>query len=100
MYVTLFVPTIHPMIDLKARIRHLREFIGCQQEDMADELGMTQAAYSKLETGKTRLDVERLQQLATFYGITTADLMHKDANELRLLLVNNPKFKDSWGDKW
>jgi transcriptional regulator with XRE-family HTH domain len=99
-YVTLLVSTVHFMIDLKARIRHLREFIGCRQEEIADELSMTQAAYSKLETGKTRLDVDRLQQLAMFYGITTADLMHKDASELRLLLITNPKFKDKWGGNW
>lgn len=83
------------MIDLPTRIRKLRKFIDYSQEELADELGMTQAAYSKLENGKTRLDIDRLQQLADFYGLSPTDMIGEDPVELRLLLTN-PKFKDIW----
>lgn len=80
------------MIALQTRIRKLRQFTGYSQDILADELSMTQSAYSKLETGKTLLTVQRVEQLATFYEISINDLLQKDLAELRLLLVSNPKF--------
>lgn len=40
------------------RLRHLR---GYKQADMADRLGISTKAYSKLENGQTRLTVDRLR---------------------------------------
>ena len=57
------------MNDLKIRIRKLREFVRYTQADLADELGMSQSAYHKLENGPTRLDLERLNQLTLFYEL-------------------------------
>ncbi|MBN8823135.1 MULTISPECIES: helix-turn-helix transcriptional regulator [unclassified Spirosoma] len=82
------------MIDLKIRIRKLREFAQYTQEAIAYELGITQSAYHKLENGNTRLDIDRIQQLATFYGITITDLMQKDLTELYAYLLTNSSFKD------
>ena len=84
------------MIDLPARIRKLRKFIGYSQEAVAHELCMTQPAYNKLENGKTQLTIQRLEQLTDFYAIAISDLMNKNPSELRLMLLNNEKFKDTW----
>ncbi|MBD2699273.1 helix-turn-helix transcriptional regulator [Spirosoma sp. BT702] len=82
------------MNNLPQRIRKLREFVGYRQHDVADKLGITQFAYSKLERGETRLDIERIEQIADFYGLAPVDLMYKKLTELRLLLVANVKFEE------
>lgn len=85
------------MNDLKIRTRKLREFVGYNQTDLAHELNMTQSAYCKLETGKTRFDLHRTQQLANFYGFTINDLLERDLTELYNQLLANSNFKDTWG---
>ncbi|MCC7402269.1 MAG: helix-turn-helix transcriptional regulator [Chitinophagaceae bacterium] len=52
------------------RLKSLREKNGYSQQDVADALNMSQNAYSLLETGKTKLDVERLQMIAAFYKVS------------------------------
>lgn len=46
------------------RIRKLRESKDFSQQNMADELGLTHSAYSKIETGKTDPSVGRVKQIA------------------------------------
>ncbi|QGK73503.1 helix-turn-helix domain-containing protein [Flavobacterium sp. SLB02] len=46
------------------KIKSIRELKNYTQEYIADQLGITQAGYSKIEKGKTSLSLEKLQQLA------------------------------------
>jgi transcriptional regulator with XRE-family HTH domain len=46
------------------KIRRLRELRNYRQEYMAEQLGISQNAYSRLENGETKLDVERLRKIA------------------------------------
>lgn len=46
------------------KIKSIRELKNYTQEYMAYQLGMTQAGYSKIEKGKTRLNLEKLQKLS------------------------------------
>lgn len=46
------------------RIRAIRESKGYTQEYMAEMLGLCQSSYAHLESGKTRLSVDRLLQIA------------------------------------
>lgn len=85
------------MPDTITRIRRLRELYRFSQDAVADKLGITQAAYSRLESGRTRLDLERLEQIAKLYGLTQLDLMTKQSTELVKMLIDNPHFKDTWG---
>ena len=82
------------MTDLPIRLRRLREFVRCTQENLAYELDMTQSAYHKLETGKTQLDLHRAIQLAMFYTITIDDLLYKDLFELYTHLLASTRFKE------
>ena len=85
------------MSTILIRIRRLRELVGHTQDEVADQLGITQAAYSRLENGRTRLDFERLEQIAALYGFTQAELTTKQSTELVRLLTENPKFNDILG---
>ena len=66
-------------LDLGHKIRFFREMKGYSQESLALELGISQQAYQKIESGITRLDVERAELIAKQLGI-----------ELDFLLNFNP----------
>ncbi len=51
-------------MSISTRIRRKREDRHYSQEYMAEKLGISQNAYSCLETGKTKVDLDRLQQIA------------------------------------
>lgn len=54
-------------------MRILRETNGYSQEYVAGKLNINQNTYSKLETGQSKLTVERMKQLAELYDVP-ADL--------------------------
>jgi transcriptional regulator with XRE-family HTH domain len=52
------------------KIRKFRELAGLKQDYVANELGITQTAYSLIENGKTKVTEERLEQIAEVLGVT------------------------------
>jgi len=46
------------------KLRLLREYRNYSQEYIAEKLGITQNAYSRIENNQTRLTAERLEKLA------------------------------------
>lgn len=57
------------------KIRDLRERKKLRQEDMADRLGLSQSAYSRMETGEARLDAELLPRIAEILEAKIEDLL-------------------------
>jgi len=66
------------------KLRLLREAKNWNQEQVAEKLGITQNAYSKIESGQTRLTVERLNELAAIFEVEPEYLMNND-----LPVINN-----------
>lgn len=62
-------------------IKELRKKHGYSQEDMAIALNMQQNTYSRMKRGETKLDIERLQQIASFYKTYLHDLLNKLSSE-------------------
>lgn len=56
------------------RLRKLRESKELSQEILADELGISQSAYSKWESGNTDISYSDLRKIAELYGITLSEL--------------------------
>jgi transcriptional regulator with XRE-family HTH domain len=56
------------------RLKKLREDRALSQENVADELGVSQPAYSKWESSQTDISYETLNKIAEFYGITLSEL--------------------------
>jgi len=54
---------------LDTKLKTLRVGHDWSQEFVAEKLGISQAAYAKLESGETRLSVDRAGQLANLYEI-------------------------------
>jgi transcriptional regulator with XRE-family HTH domain len=57
------------------RIRKLRHLRGYKQEIIAREIGLSQTAYSKIETGDTSLTIGRAALIAKFFGMSLTELL-------------------------
>jgi len=57
------------------RVVSLRKSKGISHEAMAVNLDLSQAAYSKIEKGETKLSLERLYQIADILGASIEELM-------------------------
>jgi transcriptional regulator with XRE-family HTH domain len=63
------------LISKKIRISRLEKTY--KQEYMAEEMGISQSAYSKIERGETDITVSQLRKIATILGLTLLDLIEK-----------------------
>ena len=64
-------------MDLKTfgkKIRLLRQSKSLSQENIANDLGISITAYSKIERGITNVSFTRLFQLAIYFGLTVPEL--------------------------
>lgn len=66
---------VYRELTLCRRIRALRVQAGLSQMQVAERLGMSQAAYSRLEKGEVELTLTRLMALAEVYGVALSGLM-------------------------
>lgn len=56
-------------------IRTIRELNQWTQEDMAEKLNISVNGYSKIERGKSKLTLEKLEQIANIFNINVSDLL-------------------------
>lgn len=66
---------MNEMKQVGRKIRLLREIYNYTQEYVAENLGISQNAYSMMETGETRLTIDRLGKLAELYKMEVSDLL-------------------------
>jgi transcriptional regulator with XRE-family HTH domain len=77
------------------KIRLARLAKNLSQQNMADELNITVAAYSNIERGVTDISVTRLYQIAGILDLLIEDLLHseisvaEEVNHLANYSVNN-----------
>ena len=62
------------------KITQLRNRKGFTYENMADELELTTAAYRKIETGETKLSVERLFRISNILEASISEFLEFDQN--------------------
>jgi transcriptional regulator with XRE-family HTH domain len=62
-------------------IRTLRHQRGWSQEDVANRLGISIPAFSKIETGVTDINLSRLEQIANIYEVNVVNLLSLEAEE-------------------
>ena len=56
------------------KIRLIRLSRGFNQEGVAQQLGITQNAYSKMETNHSKISDEMMEKLATVFGVSAEDI--------------------------
>jgi transcriptional regulator with XRE-family HTH domain len=57
------------------KLKTLREFNNYSQEYIAERLSISQAAYSKIESGSTQLGIEYLTKLSELYKLSPNDIL-------------------------
>lgn len=65
----------------KIRMERLR--LNLSQQNMADELGITIAAYSNLERGVTEISINRLFKIADLLGVSVNTLLDTENTSLQ-----------------
>ncbi|HKC69149.1 MAG TPA: helix-turn-helix transcriptional regulator [Bacteroidia bacterium] len=71
-------------------LKKIRELKGYTQEDIAEKLGITQSAYSKIELKNADLTIKKLEEIATILGVQLHDVIGFHEN-LIFNLKNNKK---------
>lgn len=79
------------------KVRKLREIYGYSQEFVAYQIGISQAAYSKKESGRTDLSLNCLNKLADIYCIPMTDLISLNTQELLLKVIQTDASLNSLG---
>jgi transcriptional regulator with XRE-family HTH domain len=62
-------------------IRTLRHQHGWSQEDVANRLGISIPAFSKIETGVTDINLSRLEQIANIFDVNVVNLLALDVEQ-------------------
>jgi len=62
----------------RLNIKKHREMKGLRQQDMADKLCMSLRSYQSLESGETKLDLERLEVIAKMLETNTEELLKQE----------------------
>lgn len=69
-------------------IRTIRHQRGWSQEDVANRLGISIPAFSKIETGVTDINLSRLEQIANIYEVNVVNLLALDAGPVEPQVSN------------
>ncbi len=62
-------------------IKKIRELRNYTQDYMATQLGMTQAGYSKIESGSSDVSFTKLEEIATILKVTPEELVAFDTQK-------------------
>lgn len=68
--------------EIGRNIRILRHKIGWTQTDVARKLKISTPAYSKIETGKTDMNISRLNELAEIFNVDIYTMIGPNRNSL------------------
>lgn len=63
---------------ITTRIKKIREIKKIRQEDVAEKLHLSVKAYQKIENGITKLDIDRLAEIAKILEVSVTDLINAD----------------------
>lgn len=73
----------HPLsAGFSRKLRCLRNHFGVAQADLANHLGISQPVYHKMECKAAPPRLERLRQIAEFYGVSFVELLEHPVEEL------------------
>lgn len=79
-------------MEINDKVRALRELNHLSQEEMAEKLGMSTNGYAKIERGQRRLDIPKLEQIATVFEMDLIDLLSFDDKRVMCLVSDNSVF--------
>ncbi len=69
------------MTTIEEKIKTMRELKNLTQEYMAEKLGITQAGYSKIESGATKISYDKIVDISKILGVQTEELLAFDSQK-------------------
>ncbi len=72
-------------------VRIVRLLNNLAQSDIAEQLGISQATYGKLERGHTKMTWDRLEKIAKLLKTTTFELVNFDPANASMLMAKEPQ---------
>ncbi|MBF0785546.1 helix-turn-helix transcriptional regulator [Muribacter muris] len=75
-------------MDLKEKIRTMREIRKWSQEEMAEKMNMSLNGYARIERGETKLSLEKLEQIANIFNMDALEFM-QTANKGVYFMLND-----------
>lgn len=76
------------MQNLNQRIKMLREINHWSQEEMAEKMKMSLNSYARLERGETKLNIDKLEQIANIFDMDVLEFMQA-ANKGVYFMLND-----------
>ncbi|MEG9487204.1 helix-turn-helix transcriptional regulator [Mannheimia indoligenes] len=67
-------------MSVNEKIKQIRELRKWSQEEMAEKMNMSTNGYAKIERGETKLNLHKLEQIATIFNIDILELIQSDRN--------------------
>jgi transcriptional regulator with XRE-family HTH domain len=85
---------------LYSEIKKLRELRGYSQDYLAEKLQISQTAYSRMESGKTKVDVKRLEMISYILDVDIQVFLNSPERSNKMSNnVNGKDFSDSLRNK-
>lgn len=69
------------MTTIEEKIKNIREIKNLTQEYMAEKLGITQAGYSKIESGATKISYSKIVDISKILGVEVEELLAFDSQK-------------------
>lgn len=66
----------------ETKIKQIRELKNFTQEYVAQQLGLSTRAYSKIETGETQLTINRLNEISAIFGVPPMEVLGFDDKQV------------------
>jgi transcriptional regulator with XRE-family HTH domain len=66
----------------EVKIKQIRELKNITQEHIANQLGLSTRAYSKIETGETQLTINRLNEISRILGVDPIEVLGFDDRQV------------------
>jgi transcriptional regulator with XRE-family HTH domain len=82
----------------RLNIKKHRELKGLRQQDLADKLSMGLRSYQSLENGETKLDLERLEQIAKILETNVEELLKQEGVVIHQEIKDGGRGSASAGD--
>ncbi|WP_291152373.1 helix-turn-helix domain-containing protein [Flavobacterium sp. UBA7680] len=73
----------------ETKIKQIRELKNLTQEFVAESIGLTTRAYSKIENGQTQLTINRLNQISAILGVEPLEILEFDCEHVFNHFNNN-----------
>ena len=71
----------------EVKIKQIRELKNITQEYVAQKLGLSTRAYSKIESGETQLTINRLNEISAIFEIDPMEILGFD--DAKIFNINN-----------